>query len=262
MSRLLAIINFTQSRFSIRSGGHDFNVNHSSVGSTGLVIDTIHLNQITLAADKKTVTLGVGAQWGDVYKALNGSGVSVNGARSPNPGVGGQTLGGGIGWLSTIAGTCAASVVGVDVVLANGTLVHADGSMNSDLLWAVRGGGPNFGVIISYTYKTLPIDKVWFESRLYNADRNQELIKALVEYQALAANDSNASIVYTLSENAAGPGSFVGFLYLKPTPRPAVFQPFYNVRSAGNRIDSTIGTLADLLLQYNNPQYPDVLPAR
>ncbi|MCJ1446306.1 MAG: hypothetical protein MMC23_006811 [Stictis urceolatum] len=246
VSRLLHILSATQSKFSVRSGGHDFNINHSSVGSTGIVIDTSRLSQITLAADKKTATLGVGAHWGEVYKALNGSGVSVNGARSPNPGVGGQTLGGGVGWLSPTAGVCAASVVGVDVVLANGTRVYADSSTKSDLLWAVRGGGPNFGIIISYTYETLPIDTVWFESRLYTADKNQELINALVEYEELAANDSNASIVYSLSESTAEPASFVGFLYLEPTPSPAIFEPFYKVSSAGDRIKSTIGTIADL----------------
>lgn len=83
------IIRSTNTTFSLRSGGHDFNRNHSGIGQSGILIDMVNFNNVSLAADKKTLTVGVGARWGAVYNSLHGTGVSVNGAKSPNPGVGG-----------------------------------------------------------------------------------------------------------------------------------------------------------------------------
>lgn len=258
MAQLLAIVAATNATFSIRSGGHDFNVGHSSVGMQGLLIDMVNFDSISLHPDKSAVTVGPGVRWGAVYDSLNGTGVSVNGARSPNPAVAGQTLGGGIGWLTGKAGPTAASLVAADVVLANGSILSADETHNSDLLWALRGGGPNYGVVTSLTYRTLPIDKIWFAANLYPREKNQELLDALVEYQQLASDDSNASIVYQLSENNATAQSFVGFLYLDPSVEwPAVFNPFYAVGNASTLINSTVGTVADLSSRYFSPQYPD-----
>ena len=258
----MRIIAFTQSIFSIRSGGHDFNVNHSSVDKVGFLLDMVNFNQTKLSTDKKTMTIGAGARWGDVYQALNGSGVSVNGGRSPNPGVGGQTLGGGIGWFSNLVGISAASVVAVEVVLANSSIIQADNETNSELLWALKGGGPNFGVVTSFTYRTLPIDNMWFESRLYTPDKNQLLLNALVAYNEMAVNDTKANIIYQLSESTSSPQSFVGFLYLDPVERPSVFRPFYDIPQNSTRINSTIGNLAELASLYYDPVYPQTPPSR
>lgn len=262
VAKVMEIITFAHSTYSIRSGGHDFNINHSSVGHAGILIDLVNLNQIRLSIDKKSITVGVGARWGDVYQTLNGSGVSVNGARSPNPGVGGQTLGGGIGWFSNLAGVCAASVIAAEVVLANSSIVRADNTNNSDLLWALKGGGPNYGVVTSFTFKTLNIDQIWFESRLYTHDKNQQLLNALVTYQEIAANDTKANIVYQLSEDTLSPKSFVGFIYLEPVELPSVFQAFYDIPQTVTNINSTIGNLATLASLYYTPVYPQVSPSR
>lgn len=258
----MKILTSTNSTFALRSGGHDFNVNHSNVNNTGILVDMVHFNQITLSADKETVAIGAGARWGDVYRALNGSGVSVNGGRSPNPGVAGQTLGGGIGWFSNLVGPSAASVVAAEVVLANASIVKATNKNNADLLWALKGGGPNYGVVTSFTYKTLPINNMWFESRLYTPDKNQQLLNALVKYQELAVNDTNSNIVYQLSEDISSPQSFVGFLYLDPVERPPVFDPFYEIVPTSYRINSTIGNLAELTSFYYDPTYPETPPSR
>lgn len=255
--RIMAIIRSTQATFSVRSGGHDFNINHSSVDQSGILIDMVNFNRISLSLDKSTLTAGVGARWGAVYRALNGTGVSVNGAKSPNPGVGGQTLGGGNGWFSNLAGATAASVAAAEIVLANSSVVKANEESNRELFWALRGGGPNFGIVTSFTYKTYPVDKMWFEARLYTSDKNQELLNALVEYQNLAENDTKCSIVYSLSADSSAPQSFVGFLYLDPIEHPAIFSPFYRIKQAKNMTNSTIGTIADLSSKYNNRQYPD-----
>lgn len=109
------------------------------------------------------------------------------GARSPNSGVGGQTLGGGIGWFSNLVGVCASSVIAVEVIHANSSTKRADNETSSDLLCALKGGGPNYGVVTSFTYKTLPIDSMWFGYRLYTPDKNQQLLNALATFQQMAA---------------------------------------------------------------------------
>ncbi|KAI0425481.1 FAD-binding domain-containing protein [Xylaria sp. FL1042] len=257
LAKGMSIITTSQTVFSVRSGGHDFNVNHSSVGHEGVQIDLSSLNDISLGRNKESVIVGVGARWGDVYQALSGSGVSVNGARSPNPGVGGQTLGGGIGWLTGMAGATAASLIGAEVVLANSTVIQVSEKHHPDLLWALRGGGGNFGIATSFTFKTLPIDKIWFEAKLYAADQNQALLNALVEYQQLASKDLRANVVFGLSQDSSAPQSFVGFLYLAPVESPPIFAPFSTIPAAEIMLNSTIGTLYDLSMGFYSPQYPE-----
>ncbi|KAI1423464.1 FAD-binding domain-containing protein [Xylaria sp. FL1777] len=257
VAKALAIITSTQATFSVRSGGHNFNIGHSSVGQEGLLIDLVNLNKISLDKEKTQVTVGAGSRWGHVHETLSGSGVSVNGGRSPDPGVGGQTLGGGIGWLTSIAGATAASLIEAQVVLANSTVIHVSEKQHPDLIWALRGGANNFGIVTSFTYKTLPIDKVWFEARLYAADQNQALVNALVSYQELASKDPNANIVFGLSPNRSAPQSFVGFVYLDPVPSPSIFDPFFAIPPAGTMINSTIGTIYDLSMGFSSPQYPE-----
>lgn len=256
----MAIITSTQTTFSIRGQGHNFNVNHSSVGTNGIILDMSRLTQITLAADKSTITVGAGLSWGEVYRFLNGTGVSVNGAHSPNPGIVGQTIGGGLGWFTGSAGVTAASVVAAEVVLSNSSIVSATpDNRYSDLLWALKGGGPNYGVVTSFTYRTLPVDRVWGAAWLYSTDQNEELLEALVEYQKLAEGDDKANLVFVLSPpSTPSTPSLVGAFYAaSDSPHPAVFAPFYNVTPAASFFGPMVGSIADIATNYNSPQYPD-----
>ena len=130
-----------------------------------MLVDMINFKQTTLSSNKETIVVGGGVRWGDVYQALKGSGVSINGAQR------GQTLGGGIGWLTNLARVCAALVVAADIAPANSSIVRADNETNSDLLWALKGGGLTYGVVTSFTFKTFALVKVWFESRQYSSDK-------------------------------------------------------------------------------------------
>jgi hypothetical protein len=136
--RIVDIIASTKATFSSRSGGHDCNKGHSSVNQSGLIIDMAGFNFVSVAAAKQSVQVGVGDRWGAVYDTLRGTGVSVNGAKSPNPGVGGQTLGGGVGWFINYTGVTAASVIAAEVFLANSTVVKASENSNKELLWALK----------------------------------------------------------------------------------------------------------------------------
>ena len=91
---MVDIIRATGVRFAIRSGGHNINKDWSNVDRSGVLIDMTKFNQVDLSEDKKLVTIGAGVAWGDAYKKLEGSGVSVNGGRHTLPNAAGQTLGG------------------------------------------------------------------------------------------------------------------------------------------------------------------------
>lgn len=91
---IVKLIAFTRTRFAVRSGGHNPNPTWASIGADGLLVDLYQLNTVQLSDDSRILTVGPGNRWGDVYRRLNGTGVSVAGARVPEVGVGGQLLGG------------------------------------------------------------------------------------------------------------------------------------------------------------------------
>ena len=94
VSRIMSVINFTGTKFAIRSGGHNPNIGYSSIDGSGLLIDMVNLNQTRLSSDKKTISIGPGQRFGPAYKQLEKLGYYFNGARNPEVGVGGLFLGG------------------------------------------------------------------------------------------------------------------------------------------------------------------------
>ena len=90
----MQVVSSCKARFAVRSGGHNFNVNFSNVDNTGVLIDLANINGTKIADDKSTIDVSAGTRWEEVYAALNGTGVSVNGARNGLPGAGGSLLGG------------------------------------------------------------------------------------------------------------------------------------------------------------------------
>src|SRR5687767_10774199 len=136
---------------SIRGGGH--NAIGLGVCDDGLVIDLSPIRYVRVDPKKKTVLVGGGALWGDVDHATHPFGLAVPSGIISTTGVGGLTLGGGIGHLTRQYGLSIDSILAVDMVLADGRFVTASQKENSDLFWAVRGGGGNFGVVTSFLFK-------------------------------------------------------------------------------------------------------------
>jgi FAD/FMN-containing dehydrogenase len=102
---------------------------------------------------KRTVLVGGGALWGDVDHATHAFGLAVPAGIISTTGVGGLTLGGGIGHLTRQCGLTIDNLLAVDMVLADGRFVTANAKENSDLFWAVRGGGGNYGIVTSFLFK-------------------------------------------------------------------------------------------------------------
>jgi len=139
---------------SVRGGGHNFA--GSAVCDDGLMIDLSAMRQVAVEASARRAVVGGGATWGDLDAASQEHGLAVTGGFISHTGVGGLTLGGGIGWLTSRAGLSSDNLLSVQVVIADGRVLTASERENSDLFWAIRGGGGNFGVITSFEFQLHP----------------------------------------------------------------------------------------------------------
>jgi FAD/FMN-containing dehydrogenase len=159
---------------SIRCGGH--NAAGSGICDDGLVIDLSPMRYVHVDPQKKTIRTGGGALWGDVDHAGHPFGLSVPSGIISTTGVGGLTLGGGIGHLSRHYGLTIDNLLSVDMVLANGKFVIASPKENSDLFWAVRGGGGNFGVVTSFLFKAVAVHTQYAGPTLYELEDAAEVM--------------------------------------------------------------------------------------
>jgi len=144
-------------RLAVRGGGH----NGAGLASVddGLVIDLSSMNNVTVEPSARMVRVQGGATFGEVDRATYEHGFAVPAGIISTTGVGGLTLGGGVGHLSRGAGLTIDNLVAATVVLADGSIVQTDAERDPDLFWAIRGGGGNFGVVTSFSFRGHPTAK-------------------------------------------------------------------------------------------------------
>ncbi|HEY0951610.1 FAD-binding oxidoreductase [Nocardioides sp.] len=144
---------------SVRSGGHSVLGHGTNTG--GVVIDLARMDAVeVLDADRRLVRVGGGAQWGAVAAALDPHDWGLTAGDTTSVGVGGLTLGGGIGWMVRRHGLAIDNLVGARVVSADGRLVTASATEHPDLFWALRGGGGNFGVVVDFDFVAQQVGNV------------------------------------------------------------------------------------------------------
>src|SRR6266571_1183441 len=140
---------------SVRGGGHSapgFGTNDG-----GLVIDLSLLRDVVVAADTQRVRAGGGCTWAGFNDATNAYGLATTGGIIGSTGIGGLTLGGGIGYLSRKYGLSCDNLLSAEVVTADGEMLTASENHHEDLFWALRGGGGNFGVVTTFEYRLHPV---------------------------------------------------------------------------------------------------------
>jgi len=146
-----------------RSGGHSWTA--SGIRDNSVLVDVSRLNDISVDASGMTATVGPGVLGQELNRALERHGLFFPTGHCPTVGVAGFLLTGGYGWHSQHLGPACMSMVGIDVVLADGRLVHADEATNSDLLWAARGAGAGFfGVITQFHLRCYPRPRTMMSS--------------------------------------------------------------------------------------------------
>ena len=206
----------------IRGGAH--NVAGHAVCDAGLMIDLSLMRGVRVDPERRRAWVQGGATWGDIDRETQAFGLATPGGLISDTGVAGLTLSGGIGWLRSRYGLCIDNLVAADVVTTNGRLDRASGEENADLLWALKGGGGNFGVVTAFEFALHPVGpKVMFCAPVYPieagsgpirfwrdflADKSDD-IASLVEFSTIARDPAYRESawgkrVYTMAAVYAG----------------------------------------------------------
>ncbi len=179
---------------SIRSGGH--NAGGLGICDDGLVIDLALIKYTRVDPAARTVIAGGGCTWGDIDHATHVFGLATPSGIISTTGVGGLTLGGGVGHLTRKCGLTIDNLLSADVVLADGKFVKASADENPDLFWAIRGGGGNFGVVTSFTFNLHPIDTIYGGPMFYELSETADVMKWYRDLIPSAPDDLNGFFAF------------------------------------------------------------------
>jgi FAD/FMN-containing dehydrogenase len=178
---------------SVRSGGHSALGHGTNTG--GMVLDLAHLDAVELVdAGRRLVRVGGGATWGRVAAALDPHGLGVTSGDTKEVGVGGLTLGGGIGWMVRKHGLAVDNLVGARVVTADSRVVTASADENADLFWALRGGGGNFGVVVDFDFVAQPVTTVHHGTVAYQLDSAGDLVRRWRDAMRAAPDELSSTL--------------------------------------------------------------------
>lgn len=245
--------------FAVKGGGHARDVGFSNADA-GVTIDLVRMGTVELSQDKKTVKVGAGARWADVFSTLEKDNLTVVGGRVSDVGVAGLTLGGGISFFSARHGLACDSVLSYSLVLPDTTVLPAvTAKSHPDLFFALRGAGhANFGIVTSFTFTTIPLPNpagLWDGIKMYSFDKAPAIISAW-------------HTVYTVSlPNDLDIGGFNVFGYVQPydawfvvdryvhtshptnTTWPAIWAPFDAVEGVPDTTRVAIRPYSDITIE-------------
>ncbi len=184
---VISAVNFAREAhldIAVRGGGHS--VPGFGTVDRGVVIDLSRMRGVRVDPGKRTARAEGGATWGDLNAAAHAFGLATTGGIISTTGVGGLTLGGGIGYLARGFGLSCDNLISADVVTADGKLRVASAKENEDLYWAIRGGSGNFGVVTSFEFKLHPLTYIYGGPMFYELEYAGDILRFYREYIANA----------------------------------------------------------------------------
>ena len=221
VARTIAFARAHDAPLAVRGGGH--NGGGLGVVDDGVVIDLSGLDEIVVGPD--VVRAGGGATWAQVDRATGEHGRATPSGIISTTGVGGLTLGGGLGHLTRRYGLTIDSLIGAEVVLADGTQVHASPDEHADLFWALRGGGGNFGVVTAFEFRTHPVgDTVMAGPTFWPIEQTPEVMRFFREFIS------------------AAPRAVGGFFALMTVPPVDLFPPELHLRKVAAIMWCVVGS--------------------
>ena len=180
----------------VRGGSHS--VPGFGVCDDGLVIDLSRMKGIRVDPKNRTVRVEGGCTWSDVDHATHAFGLAVPGGIISSTGIGGLTLGGGIGYLARKYGLSCDNLISADIVTADGGFLTASADENADLFWALRGGSGNFGVVTSFEFRAHPVSTVFAGAIFYPLEQSRDALRMYRDFMAQAPEDVNAFFAYLI----------------------------------------------------------------
>lgn len=178
----------------VRSGGHG--VAGTGLVDDGVVIDMRNINGVSVDPERRIARVGGGATWGHVDTATAAHGLATTGGRVSTTGVAGLTLGGGSGWLERKFGLACDNLVAVELVTADGHSATASEEHNPELFWALHGGGGNFGVATSFTFRLQPLPATTLALLLWSPDRGPHLLRRYRDFLEEAPDEVGGGALY------------------------------------------------------------------
>jgi FAD/FMN-containing dehydrogenase len=192
----------------VRGGGHGVAGHCLADGSLAISLAT--MRSVAVDAENRLAHAGGGAQWLDVDTATTAHELAVPGGTFIDTGIGGLTLGGGLGWLMPIAGLTCDNLVEAEVVTADGSVAIAGERGDPELLWALRGGGGNFGVVTRFTYRLTPLRPIVGGRIRYHVSAARELLGRVEE---VLAERPNAMMPVLTARRDPELGELTGILF-------------------------------------------------
>ncbi len=229
----------------VRGGGHSA----AGLGTCdgGLLIDLSPMHAVDVDPEQRIARAGGGTTWGQFDAATTAHNLATTGGAISTTGIGGLTLGGGIGWLMRKYGLACDNLIGAEVVLADGSVVNTSETERPDLLWGLRGGGGNFGVVTQLTFRVHPMEGVIGGPIFYP---RAMAIDALKHYRSLTASapDDQSTFFGLLSNPDGVPLS--GFISVSVSTDPAVSAPTHEaILALGEPVADMVGPMPYVALQ-------------
>lgn len=215
-SDVIKVVDFARENdieLAVKGGGHCFAGTGTVEG--GLLLDTSLLRGIRVDPERRRLVVQPGLQQGDVDAETTSFGLAVTGSQESYIGIGGLTLGGGLGWLARYRGLLVDNLVSADVVLASGELVKASPHDDADLFWAIRGGGGNFGVATRFEFDLFPQGDCMAGLLAFSIDQTVGVARRLDEFNRSAPDELTTSFAFLTAPNGE-PAIGVGFVHAAP----------------------------------------------
>lgn len=187
----------------VRAGGHS--IPGHSVCEGGMVIDLTSMTEMEIDAGRRIAHVGPGLLWRDYDAGTQARGLASPGGEISHTGVAGLTLGGGIGWLSRRYGLACDHLVGAEIVLADGSVIDVDDDRDPELMWGLRGGGGNFGVVTEFRFELHDVAPLYAGLLIWPAAESQRVFRTFLDVAEHAPRD--LSVV--ASQVVAPPAPFV-----------------------------------------------------
>lgn len=215
--------------FAVEATGHGA---HGSFDE-GVLLNTSAMNQVTIDPKRRTAQVGPGTRWADVITAAAEFDLAPVSGSSLTVGVTGFTVGGGVGWLARKYGFAADNVLKAEVVTADGELLTASPEHNTDLFWAIRGGGGNFGVVTSLEFRLHPLREGFGGVAYFPLNRATEVLEQYGDWVADRPEELTANVALMSKspiDGAAGPIMGIRVFYGGPADQAATaLRPLFGV---------------------------------